>query len=181
MAISLVEWNNNRKNFTKQITNNSAHHQIESAVWWLMTQCGKTTILLSLEKNFVKMIYNLISSWKIWFDGSFANDLKCESKIKQIFYTVDDEFEFLVKWDCCAKTQSHNLLTCQSFDPWSFEKSWGRISTIIFKLIVLDDVLVADGVPTDSNADVGGHLWFHGRKSLNATKSEPPTNSYKAK
>ena len=115
---------------------------------------------------------------KIWFDGSFVNDLKCESKIKQIFYTVDDEFEFLVKWDCCAKTQSHNLLTCQSFDPWSFEKSWGRISTIIFKLIVLDDVLVADGVPTDSNADVGGHLWFHGRKSLNATKSEPPTNSY---
>ena len=140
-----------------------------------MAQCGKMTILFSLEKYFVKSIYSDKVVWR-----KFCSRFNVRVKLDN-FYTVDDEFEFLVKWHSCAKTQSHNLLTCQSFDPWSFEKSWGRISTIIFKLVVLDDVLVADGVPTDSNADVGGHLWFHGRKSLNATKSEPPTNSYKAK
>ena len=50
------------------------------------------------------------------------------------------------------------MLTCKSFDSASLEKSGWRISTIIFELIVFNDFMISNWVPSDSYADVGSHF-----------------------
>ena len=47
---------------------------------------------------------------------------------------------------------------CESLDAAPFKESRGRIASVVFELVVLNDFVVGNGVPADPDADVCCHL-----------------------
>ena len=81
--------------------------------------------------------------------------------IRKIYEFLKRKFVKHVTNSSFLKKYQH--FTCESFDSASFEKSWRWISSVIFKFIILDDFMVGNGVPTDPNTNVCGHIWWFGR------------------